>query len=80
MTDKFKLLEEKIGQVLKKLERLKDANTSLQAENSGLKGELTGLRQEFHEFRLDHNDKAEEVKSKLVTLLGRIEELEKIEP
>ncbi len=80
MTDKFKLLEDKIGQVLQKLEQLKDDNVALQGENGQLKGELTGLRQEFHQFQLDHNDKVEAVKSKLVTLLGRIEELEKIEP
>jgi len=78
MTDKFKLLEEKVGKVLQKLQVFNDENVSLRQENASLKDELANLKQEFKQFRLEQNDQAELVKSKLATLLGRIEELEKI--
>ena len=78
MSDKYTLLEEKVSQVLERLDGLKTENTSLQQENTALKGELSGLRQEFHRFRLEHNDQNEAVRSKLATLLSRIEELERM--
>jgi len=78
MSDKLKLLEEKVGRILDKLNDLKNENVSLKQENAGLKGELDDLKQTFKQFRLEQNDQAEQVKSKLATLLARIEELEQI--
>ena len=78
MSDKIALLEEKIGQVLSRLDDLQNENVSLKKQNAGLSGELAELQQAFKEFRLDRNDRAEQVKSKLATLLGRIEELEQV--
>ena len=78
MADKFQMLEDKVGKVLQKVEALTGENKTLKSDNAQLESELTGLKQEFKQFRLQQNDQAEAVKSKLASLLGRIEELEKI--
>jgi FtsZ-binding cell division protein ZapB len=78
MPDKLDLLEDKVGQVLTKLEALHTANASLASENRQLKAQVTRLEKEFNQLRLEHNDQSAAVKAKLVTMLGRIEELEKI--
>ncbi|MEW5796414.1 MAG: cell division protein ZapB [Candidatus Zixiibacteriota bacterium] len=78
MSDQIKVLEGKIAQVLQKLETLKSENANLLSENSSLREEVSRLRQEFERFRVEHNDQVEAVKTKLGTLLGRIEELEQI--
>ncbi|MCD6248809.1 MAG: cell division protein ZapB [candidate division Zixibacteria bacterium] len=78
MTDKIKLLEDKVGQVLGRLDELQGENVSLKEQNTGLKSELVELQQTFKQFKLENNDRAEQVKSKLATLLARIEELEQI--
>ncbi len=78
MSDKIKLIEEKVSKVLEKLDGLKEENISLRDQNAGLKSELTELQRAFKQFQLEQNDRAEQVKSKLATLLGRIEELEQI--
>ena len=78
MNDKIKLLEDKVGQVLSRLDDLQGENVSLKEQNTGLKSELVELQQTFKQFKLENNDRAEQVKSKLATLLARIEELEQI--
>lgn len=78
MPDNIRVLETKISQVLEKLETIKAENGDLQTENRALKNQFNGLKQEFDRFRMEHNDQVEAVKSKLATLLGRIEELEHI--
>ena len=78
MTDKIKLLEDKVGQVLSRLDDLQGENVSLKEQNTGLKSELVELQRTFKQFKLENNDRAEQVKSKLATLLARIEELEQI--
>ena len=78
MSDKIMLLEEKVSQVLSRLDGLQSENASLKEQNAGVKSELVELQQAFKQFQLEHNDRAEQVKSKLSTLLGRIEELEQI--
>jgi len=78
MADKLRLLEDKIGQVLTKLEELKSTNLSLISENQQLRTMLARLEKEFNQFRLEHNDQGTIIKAKLVNVLNRIEELEKI--
>ena len=78
MADKIKLLEEKVGQVLSRMDDLQSENVSLKEQNASLKGELVELQQAFKQFQLEQHDRSEQVKSKLTTLLGRIEELEEI--
>jgi FtsZ-binding cell division protein ZapB len=78
MADKLQLLEDKVTKVLARLDQIKSANALLSKENRELKGQLTKLEKEFHQFRLEHNDQVSGVRSKLLAMLGRIEELEKI--
>jgi regulator of replication initiation timing len=78
MADKLQLLEDKVGQVLTRIEELKTANLSLVSENQHLKAQLGRLEKEFNQFRLEHNDQGTVIKAKLVNVLNRIEELEKI--
>lgn len=78
MSDKIRLLEEKVGQVLDRLEALHNQNSTLREQNAGLKDKLAELQQAFDGFQVEHRDRAEQVKSKLATLLGRIEQLEQI--
>ncbi len=75
MTEKMQMLEERVSQVLQKLDSLKQENGTLKMENKSLKEDLNRLRQEFDRFQVHHNDQAEAVKSKLVLLISRIEEL-----
>lgn len=78
MADKIQLLEDRIGQVLTRLEQYKSANQSLASENQQLRLQLARLEKEFNQFRLEHNDQGTAVRAKLVNVLNRIEELEKI--
>ena len=78
MADKIQLLEDRIGQVLTRLEQYKSANKSLASENQQLRLQLARLEKEFNQFRLEHNDQGTAVRAKLVNVLNRIEELEKI--
>ena len=78
MADKFQVLEDKVGKVLQKIEALAGENKTLKGENEQLESELAGLKQEFKQFRLQQNDQTEAVKSRLASVLSRIEELEKI--
>ena len=78
MSEKMQMLEERVSQILQKLDSLKQENSTLKTDNKSLVDDLSRLRQEFDQFQVRHNDVAEAVKSKLVLLIGRIEELEKI--
>jgi len=76
MSDRFELLDKKISQVLERLESLKSDNASLKAENASLKSQLGQLQQDINGLKLSQSDQAEMIKSKLVSVLSRIEELE----
>jgi len=78
MSTKLQLLEEKIGQVLARLDEFKTANGTLMTENRRIKTQMAKLEKDFNKLRLDHNDQTAAMKSKLTAMLGRIEELEKI--
>lgn len=78
MTDSLKLLEEKVSKVLSRLEEIKAENRTLKEENRALQRETTGLKQQFDQLKLDQNDQSDKVRTKLASLLGRIEELEKL--
>ena len=77
MSDRFELLDKKISQVLDRLESLKKDNASLKVENKTLKSQLSQLQQDINSLKLNQNDQAEMIRTKLVSVLGRIEELEK---
>jgi FtsZ-binding cell division protein ZapB len=77
MSDRLELLDKKISQVLDRLDSLKKDNEALKEENGSLKSQLGQLQQDLNILRLGQNDQAEMIRSKLVSVLGRIEELEK---
>ncbi len=79
MADKFVLLEEKVNQVLERLENFKEKNTDLTTQNETMKSELTKLGQEVTALKRDQNDLRKQLKEKLVSLLGRVEDLEKLD-
>ena len=78
MLDKFEQLESKIGQLVERYTALKEHFDSVSRENENLKTELSSLKQEFEAFRLLNNDRSELVKTRLGSVLGRIEELESL--
>jgi peptidoglycan hydrolase CwlO-like protein len=78
MGDKFELLESKVKQVLQQMESLKTDNTELKQENKQLRSDLKKIKSDFNELKLVHNDQADLIKTKLLSVLSRIEELEKI--
>ena len=78
MSDQIRLLEEKVTQVLQKLAVLQSENSSVRQENGALREQLALMRQEFDRFRVEHNDQADAVRTRLTMLLTRIEELEQL--
>jgi len=78
MTDQINLLEEKVSQVLQRLTVLQKENGSLRQENNALTDQLSQLRRDFDKFRVEHNDQTDAVKTRLTSLLSRIEELEQL--
>lgn len=76
--NKLDILAEKIEQMITKLEKLEKENSELLAENSKLKNDLHVYRKEYDSFKLNNVDKTESVKTKLTTILNRLEQLEEI--
>jgi len=76
MQGKLELLAERVEKVLGLLDRVKHDNLSLKQENERLKAELVGLRKECRELKLESADRSQAVKSKLMSVLDRLEELE----
>jgi len=79
MSDKLVLLEEKINQVLQRLDNFKEKNTDLTAQNKTLKSEFSKLSREVTALKRDHNDLQQQLREKLVSLLARVEDLEKLD-
>ncbi len=78
MSEKLELLEQKVSQVLSRIEELKADNDLLREANVELKDKLVGLKRDFDALKLEQNDLADRVKTKLISILSRVEELEKI--
>ncbi len=76
MQGKLELLAERVEKVLGLLDRVKHENLSLKQENERFKAELVGLRKECRELKLENADRSQAVKSKLMSVLDRLEELE----
>lgn len=78
MREKLLLLEEKVTEILSRLENLKEDNDMLRREKADLESQLASLRRDFDSLQLSHNDQSSQVKAKLTSVLDRIEELEKV--
>ena len=78
MTEQLSQIEKKITNLLDKFDSLKGDNATLRLENKNLKEEVAKLSQDFNALKITQNDQANQVKTKLTSVLSRIEELEKI--
>lgn len=71
MSDTFEDLEQKVDLLLSRFEQIKK-------ENSLMRSEINQLRKELGEKVRDENDRSGAIRSKLNSVLGKIEELEKV--
>lgn len=71
MSHTFEDLEQKVDLLLTRFEQVKK-------ENSLMRAELNHLRKELDEKVRDENDRSGAIRSKLNSVLGKIEELEKV--
>ncbi len=71
-------LREKVERILTLLEHVKQENRSLREENKKLREQLSSIQKEYNNFKLKDADKAQNVKSKLISILDRLEELESL--
>ncbi len=78
MKSKSQLLAEKVEKVLNLLDQLRRENSSLKAENTHLSAELTKLHKSCEELKLGEADRTDAIKTKLTSVLGRLEELESL--
>lgn len=78
MADKLEILKQKVTEVIARLDSLQGENTELVKENRELKRQISVLRAELDHLRLEQADQKMAVKSRLATMLNRVEELEKI--
>ena len=76
MADKLAMLSQKVDEVLKRLEELRAENTTLKAENVNLSSELSKLKKEYSELTLNKNDQADAVRTRLASVLERLNQLE----
>jgi FtsZ-binding cell division protein ZapB len=78
MSGKLESLAEKVEKVLALLDKIKSENASLKRENAKLRSEAAGIRKEYRKLKLGSADQSEAVKSRLVAVLGRLNELESL--
>ena len=78
-SDKFSRLEERVDQIVDRIQVLTKENSDVRAENGQLKKELTGLRREFDSLKVAHADQADAVRTKLSSVLERIGEIEALD-
>jgi regulator of replication initiation timing len=78
MPSKFESLAEKVEKVLALLDKVKGENALLKQENAELRVEMTGIKKECRQLRLGSADQSEAAKSRLTSVLSRLEELESL--
>ncbi|MBI5265942.1 MAG: cell division protein ZapB [candidate division Zixibacteria bacterium] len=78
MSDRFSTLEEKVNRVLRLVARLQKEKGELERENKTLTGELADLKRRYQELNVTSREQSQAVKSRLATVLTRIEELERL--
>ena len=78
-SDKFSRLEERVDQIVDRIQVLTKENSDVRSENDQLKKELAGLRRELDSVKVAQADQAEAVRTKLSSVLDRIGELEALD-
>jgi len=78
MSGKFESLAEKVEKVLALLDKVKCENASLKQGNAELRAKMASINKECRQLKLGSADQSEAVKSRLMSVLGRLEELESL--
>ena len=78
MTDTLDQISQKVDQLLQVVKNLKVENSSLQGENRQLKAQMVELGKEHKSLSLKSADQSELVRSKLQSVLSRLDELEQL--
>ncbi len=78
MQDKLTLVEDKVDAVLKVVERIRAEKAILKDENSRFKSEIAMLQKQLTALKLAKSDKNDAVRTKLATVLSRVDELENL--
>lgn len=78
MTDTLDQIAQKVDQLLEMVKNLKSENASLKAENRQRKAEMSGLDKQQKNQLLKAADQSEAVRTKLQSVLNRLDELEKL--
>ena len=78
MVTKLQLLIDKTEKLLAVFDQVRRENTTLMSENAKLKAELAKLHREFNQIKLGFTDQSGAIRTKLTSVLGRLEELESL--
>jgi peptidoglycan hydrolase CwlO-like protein len=78
MIDKLQKLQDRIEELLNHVDTLRKENNALKAEAKEHGSELAKLKDQLDLLKREQADQSEAVKSKLNTMLSRLEELETI--
>ncbi len=78
MSGKSESLAEKVEKVLALLHKVKNENALLKRENEELRAEMASIKKACRKLELGSADQSEAVKSRLMAVLGRLEELESL--
>ena len=78
MGDKLQVLEEKVDQLVRLVEKLRADNAAAKTENTELRTELSRVRSEVARLRLNQNDHSQDIKDRLQILASHLQELEQI--
>lgn len=76
MNDKLEQLTQKIETVCSLVESLRKENSELKETNERYRTELESLKKDHEELQLKTADQSEAVRSRLSTVLNRLDELE----
>ena len=72
------VLAGKLDQFIASYEQLRQLNLSLHQENAQLKDELQKIRREYDTLRASESDRSEAVRTKLTSILSRLDQLENL--
>ncbi len=78
MDTKFELLTEKIELLITKLETIQTENKELKEENNNLSAELQRYKRDYDSLKISSTDNNDRVKTKLTTILNRLDQLEEL--
>ena len=78
MDTKLDLLTEKIELLITKMETIQAENRQLKEDKKSLFAELQTYKRDYESIKLSSTDKNEVVKTKLTTILNRLDQLEEI--